>query len=219
MSAPQDVEPGRAAHVLFVCTANRVRSPFAAALATRRCAELGLPIEFRSAGFLDSGRAAVHEMVQAARHHDLDLGAHRSTQLDSELLEWGDVVVTMTGEHALDVVGMRGDLRPRCITIVEWAAATEAGNALADLSPLGVQEWAATVARRGLDVLLSGDLDVPDPVGRPKRAFRRTADVLERLLTTCFEAIDPTAAVPGQPADPMDPSGLRDAPGSSRCRP
>lgn len=189
---PASESPGSASgatgrpRFLFVCTANRVRSPLAAAVARRHLQRLGIDAQVRSAGFLQSGLAADTEMVAVADKLGLDLRDHLSTSLDVELLEGSDVIVAMTGEHVLDLVGISPDCRPRTLTLREWAAASEAGHPVRGWERAELRRWAAEVTERSLGLLLSGELDVADPVGRPRRHYRRTATEIEALLATAF---------------------------------
>lgn len=194
MNAPSGAVPGaRPVQLLVTCTANRVRSPFAEAAIRRHADQLGLPIEVRSAGLLAGDLPAIAEMVAAANRFGLDLTHHRSTTVDPERLAWADLVVTMTGQHVLDLAGISPECRPRTITLKEWASACAQGRPITDWNPDLVRAWAAVVADRPLDRLLSGELDVADPIGRPKRFYRRAAQEIDELVRTCFASADGTA--------------------------
>ena len=56
----------RNVRVLFICTANRIRSPFAEAVATRLVDEHRLPVDISSAGVTSAGEEAAESMVHAA---------------------------------------------------------------------------------------------------------------------------------------------------------
>ena len=80
--------------VLFVCTGNICRSPFAAAVA--RAA--GLDAE--SAGLQAyPGAEPTEDAIAVARELGYDVSSHRARGLTLELLEWPDVVVGMTAAH------------------------------------------------------------------------------------------------------------------------
>lgn len=190
LPAPTPPEERPPVCLLFTCTANRVRSPLAAELARRHTRRLGLPTEVRSAGRLESGLPAVDHMVRAALELGVDLAAHRSRTVDPELLEWADLTVAMTGEQVLDLVARSGPARGRVLTLREWAAAGRSGDRPSEWSPRAVREWVAPLTGRTLDALLSGSLDVEDPMGRPRRHFRRTAAEIEALVAECFTPFD-----------------------------
>jgi protein-tyrosine-phosphatase len=86
--------------VLFVCTGNTCRSPFAAAVA-REEAPGGATWEFASAGLrARAGDRAPRESIAAALEWRLDLSRHQARPLTAELVDWADVIVPMTIEQA-----------------------------------------------------------------------------------------------------------------------
>lgn len=131
-------------------------------------------------------------MVAAADRMGLDLRAHRSTTVDPGRLSWADLVVTMTGQHVLDLTGISPECRARTVTLKEWAATSEQGRPIHHWDPEAVRAWAAAVTDRPLDRLLSGDLDVADPIGRPRRFYRRAAEEIDRLIAQCFSSAEDT---------------------------
>lgn len=172
--------------LLFVCTANRVRSPMAAAVARGLVAETGVEVEVRSAGFMSAGRSAVDDMREVAAKLGYDLSTHVSSTVDAELLASSDLVVGMTGEHVVDLVGLAPSARGRIVTLREWARASESGMPLTVWTREGVADWASRVADRPLNDLLSGALDIRDPIGGPRRGYRRAANEIAELLGTAF---------------------------------
>ncbi len=85
--------------VLFVCTANRCRSPMAEALLKRQAAQLGQAEDWQiqSAGTWTEPNLPVtsHSKVVMAQR-GIDLGAHRSRLLTAELLHDAAVILVMT---------------------------------------------------------------------------------------------------------------------------
>lgn len=94
--------------VLFVCTANRFRSPLAATLFLRAVADeeieraspwnIGKASDWRagSAGtWTVDGEAALPVVVDAATQLDIDLSGHRSVQVNDRLLADYDLILTM----------------------------------------------------------------------------------------------------------------------------
>lgn len=176
--------------VLFTCTANRVRSPFAEAAARVRLHRLGAPAEVRSAGLMEEGRAAVAEMVEVGRTYGYDLSTHRSASVIAEDLDQADLVVPMTGWHVVQLVEVLPDARPKVLTLSEWAAATADGKGIGTWSPVEVRAWAATVVgARRVDSLLSGAFDIDDPIGGPRRAYRRAGQQIDDALGACLDVL------------------------------
>jgi protein-tyrosine-phosphatase len=80
--------------VLFVCTGNLCRSPFAEAVARRE----GFDVE--SAGLSAyEGDEPPDDAIAAARELGYDLSSHHARPLTDEMLERADVVVGMTAAH------------------------------------------------------------------------------------------------------------------------
>jgi protein-tyrosine phosphatase len=186
-------EAGRPVRILFVCTANRVRSPLAEVVLRAHAERMALPVEARSAGELEDGLPASDEMVWAAKRLGHDLSGHLSTRLTDELVRWPDLIVTMTGMQVVDLVGVAVDLMPRTITLREWAQASDE-HPLSDWTPQGVTDWVAPLTQRSINDLLSGQHDVEDPIGRPRRHFRRTAREIHELLAICLRVTESSAA-------------------------
>lgn len=182
MTAEPHATPVR---LLFVCTANRVRSPFAEALARNIVDSGRLPVQVASAGTEATSAPAVVNMVEVAAKFGVDLSGHRSRRVDVDLTSTADLIVTMTGEQVIEVVGVDPDATRRTITLVEFAAATTQVG-VPQWDGVSVRTWAAGVTDRPIAVVLGGALDVADPIGGPKRAYRRTAREITDLLSEAF---------------------------------
>ena len=161
--------------VLFLCTANQVRSPFACAVARSIAAREQLPIEFSSAGLMEGGAPAAESIVRIATKSGLDLEGHVSRRVTAEMADSADIVVAMTGAHVVDLSADFPDLLGRAITLREAARATETLGP-PEWSPPRVREWTTEVARRPLSALLSPAVDIADPAGQSRRAYRRAAE-------------------------------------------
>ena len=175
---------GRPLRVLTICTANRCRSPMAAALLAR-----ALPVaardrvEVRSAGFGPPGLPAVPETVKVMAEVGVDLEGHRSRRVDVELLTGADLILTMTVAHAVQVVDVLPAAWSRTFPIADLV---RRGGELG--GPRTGEHVAAWLGRLGdgrapADLLMTPhSVDVTDPIGRPPRAHRRTRDLLAGLV-------------------------------------
>lgn len=94
--------------ILLVCTGNTCRSPMAQVLLQNKLKgrfakffEADVPPVFAlSAGTnASSGSGASHEAVQAMKSRGLDLTQHSSRQVNQDLLQTADLVLTMTQNH------------------------------------------------------------------------------------------------------------------------
>jgi protein-tyrosine-phosphatase len=87
--------------ILFVCTGNTCRSPFAEAVARREG-----HVDVESAGLsAHAGDQPPEDAIVVARELGYDLSAHRARPLTKEMLEHADVVVGMTAAHVAGVGG------------------------------------------------------------------------------------------------------------------
>lgn len=184
--------------ILLVCTANRCRSPLAAALLRRTLRERGRQALVASAGLLPGGVPVPPDGLRLAGELGLDLAAHRSRQLTPGLLAAADLVVTMAREHARHVVAAQPDAFARTFTLAglaEWLV----GRPVPVGVPLGA--WLdEAAADRPRSVLLGQAGDVGDPVGRPFRVWRSLGTTLEesvsRVATALAPGLPPAATAP-----------------------
>jgi protein-tyrosine-phosphatase len=87
--------------IIVLCTANRVRSPFAEAM-LRRALPVGISVISR--GILKGGGRCPGEAIEAAQAYEVDLAAHRSQQLAADELLQADLLLTMELRMAHDLV-------------------------------------------------------------------------------------------------------------------
>ena len=123
------------ARILVMCTANRGRSPLAAAMLRRMLAERGQGglVAVESAGM------SVHELGRAgyrsgapiraiARRHGLDLEDHRARPLDAASFPSYDLVIVMEAWQSHALRQCWPDRADRVFTLRELAGATDDPN-------------------------------------------------------------------------------------------
>lgn len=86
--------------ILIVCTGNTCRSPMAGAIANQLALDRRLEMEIKTAGiFAFPGSPATGHAVTVMEEMGLDIKGHIATPVTGELIDWADLIITMTGEH------------------------------------------------------------------------------------------------------------------------
>lgn len=189
-------------HVLFVCTANRCRSPMAQVLLEAAAARRGVDgVTTSSAGRLPSDEPAIGGAVRTMAKRGLDLGAHASTRFTPDVGAGAQLIVGMAREHVREVVVSAPNTFSRTFTLKELIRRGEA------YGPRGagqsLEEWLAAVSEgRTTGELLGDDArdDVADPIGLPDAEFERTAVELEDLIERLVALLFPAGQAGGSPA-------------------
>lgn len=89
-------------NILFICTGNTCRSPMAEALLR---AKANGRFAVRSAGVLAAaGYPAAGEASRVLQNQGISLQQHHSKPLDQALVDWADVILTMTQHHKSSVL-------------------------------------------------------------------------------------------------------------------
>lgn len=174
-------------HLLVVCTANMIRSPFVSELLRSRLAPG--PREFLT---IDSAGTAARPdesadpaVVERGKTYGLALDRHRTRRLDDGILRAGQTVLCAERSHRRVVLDIRPDLLSSVFTVREFA---RAAAAVADRG--GVESWSALVqsaaaARRLERVEREQDDDIVDPVGQSDSVWLE----FERQSTTAVSSI------------------------------
>lgn len=145
--------------LLFVCTANRIRSPMAEVLMLRTLQESQTQAwRVESAGtWARAGRAAMPLAVGVAAEHGIDLSTHRSRAIDDIRLEEYALIMTMEA-------GQRDAMR------AEFPA---------------IQNSVFTLT----EIVSGIAYDVDDPIGGDIQDYQATWSILERLIQEGRQAI------------------------------
>ena len=100
-------------NVTFVCTGNTCRSAMAEGLFRKILSERGITdISCRSCGLAAyPGDNATPQAVEVCKERGVDLSAHRSTTLNTYILDETDMTVCMTINHKNAIVSVRPDCR------------------------------------------------------------------------------------------------------------
>ncbi|MBE5781056.1 MAG: low molecular weight protein arginine phosphatase [Clostridiales bacterium] len=111
-------------NVLFVCSGNICRSPMAEGIFMKICSERKLPHYAQSAAtWYGAGtqKASAHAVTAARNLYGVDLSGHISQRVSPWLLDWADVVLTMTTTHVAQIKMDAPDCPTPILTLKEWA--------------------------------------------------------------------------------------------------
>lgn len=197
----------RALNILFVCTGNTCRSPMAEAILRKKYPQW----KVKSAGvFAASGSPASPEALEALREKNM-LFDHRSQPLTDELLDWADLILTMTSQHKQLVTMDFPDYHGKIFALKEFVSHSEEAEALraqiedkrrrfiADHPKLSAEELENQLEehvkadyKKLVQLEAAGhSLDISDPFGGDIELYRVTRDELEKQIDRLIKKIGP----------------------------
>jgi protein-tyrosine phosphatase len=182
--------------VLFVCTANIVRSPIAAALLQVRLRDRGVDAAVESAGLLDSLRAIDNGAVFALESYGVDFRAHRSHRLDESMVRHATLILGLEREHVREAVLLDSAAWPRTFTLKEVVRRGEATGTRAQGE--SIENWIArTHGDRMHQELLGANPidDIADPYGGPPGGYEDAAEEIDDLVARLVQLVWPQRAV------------------------
>lgn len=170
--------------ILFVCTGNVCRSPFAERI-MRRLTH-GLPVEVASAGISAALRLETPpHLAKAARGHEVDFADHRPRDVLVEDVRDADLVVGFEHQHVVDVATQLGADQSKVFTLPEIVRLLDRVPD-ANVGPLPQRARAlvevAHQRRRGAGRKGPMDAGVVDPIGRPYSVY---VDSTEKVAHLC----------------------------------
>lgn len=214
--------------LLYVCTGNICRSPFAqfhtrfllgarlGPWAHAFAVHSGGVSAVRGHGMHDDSRA----QLMSRRNHP-DVGAFAARQLPDRDVLLADLVLTMTREHRSTVLGEVPKALPTTFTLREFARLLRSADPdrLAALPRHPVERARGLVAlaraTRGTVPAVPADQDaVPDPVSGGPETHAEAARVIDGCVRTFLDLLVPPPLRPGPsaPAAPARPSPPRPRP-------
>ena len=150
--------------VLFVCTGNTCRSPMAEGLFRKAVEDRG-DFEVMSAGVAAyPGDAANPETIKLLSSRGISLDGFSSQPVSPELVEQATHIFAMTSGHLEALENLFPDYTDKFFLACEFV----------DIPGRGVAS------------------DVPDPIGRGRKAYEETAKTLDLAIPTLIAFIDQT---------------------------
>lgn len=156
-----------------------------------RLARRGVPAHVHSAGLLESGNGASSNGIDALKSRGIDMAAHRSTNMTTDLVEATDLLLGMARLHVREAVVMRPVVFPKAFTLKEIVRRGEDIGGRAKGQPM--DEWLAKAhAGRSHSSLLgeADEDDIFDPIGSSRSVYEKTAteieDLTDRLVALLF---------------------------------
>ncbi|GAB2590245.1 arsenate reductase/protein-tyrosine-phosphatase family protein [Microlunatus antarcticus] len=177
-------QPENAARILFVCYANHCRSPMMELLLRDALDSSGgaAGLLVSSAGtHAQPGMPAHPYVVRALAEHGVDATGWGATRLDPALVDASDLVLTAAAEQREEVVALSPEAAGRTFTLLDFSAWLQAAPATGPSEPtVPALLGRATAGReRHPD---HRERDLPDPMGRSLRHFRRCRRRVEAAL-------------------------------------
>lgn len=154
----------------------------------------GLTIETRSTGtHAWHGRAATIDGRKIMSELGVPIDDHRTLELDSDLVEWADLIIGMSKEHTRDTVRAFPDSERKTYTMKGLL------ELLPELPSYEETEAWLEAAYRLRDRAEDGAADIEDPIGERESAYRRVATEIQELVDRFAAGLEASAHVSEAP--------------------
>jgi protein-tyrosine-phosphatase len=187
---------GSTPRVVFVCTANIVRSPIAASLLRAHLRELAVEAIVESAGVREAEPLIDERAVLALRGHGVDLRLHQSRRLEPAMVRSATLILGLEREHVREAVLLDASAWPRTFTLKEIIRRGESTGAR--LQDESLAQWIARVhgGRVQQDLLGSDPIDdVADPYGGAPGDYKDAAAEMNDLVRRLVQLLWPEHAL------------------------
>lgn len=164
-------------------------------------AERGIQVNVRSAGVAASTGMPISRHAEAVLKDHQAEGPSQSTQLSAELIEWADLVLTLTRSHKQHVMQVFPDSIQKTYTLKEYVENDE--QVLHDLEELDSlfatlemkralgQEILASERERAIEIRQRiPSFDISDPFGGSRDDYNITAAEIRTALSKLLDKLE-----------------------------
>jgi protein-tyrosine-phosphatase len=145
----------------------------------------GVDVAASSASVDDEQRATHPLVLQLLDERGLSLESTQSQPLAAEIVDRADLVLTMTGQHAIAVAARFRAAKTKVFMLDHFVQIAPPRR-----EHQSVEDWLARVRKRPRSYPSQpGAQDVPDPIGKDIDAFRETCDQLDTLTGQLVRAV------------------------------
>ena len=178
--------------VLFVCTANLVRSPIAAALLETRLHENAPDVVVESAGLRETDATLDDGALLVLDQQGVDLRGHQSRPIDPAMVGTATLVLGLEREHVREAVLLDPSIWPRTFTLKEIVRRGEEEGPRQHGE--SISEWIARAhtGRSQRDLLGANRADdVADPYGGSPGEYEEAAEEIDDLVARLVSLLWP----------------------------
>ena len=135
--------PQKIRTILFVCSGNICRSPFAEGLLKKLLKEGGLSgISVSSAGMLAlTGTAASYNAIRVASEEGIDISWHKAREITDEMLIDADLILVMENKHRQDILRRFPEVGERALLLRNFAQFGSTDRSIFDPYGLNVENY------------------------------------------------------------------------------
>lgn len=193
--------------ILTICTGNICRSPLSALLLATKLGSARFQID--TAGTSPVVGEPMQETMQhiAERMGVSDVSEHRAVGMQQDAVAAADLILGMDRKHRRAAAKLVPNAARRCFTLLEFAHVVSSIDDMTlktQVQPHGTELLDAleiVMRRRGVVPRLQPDrrYDVPDPFGRSKQVYERSAKQIERAVDQIVTFFDRAGAFTAAP--------------------